>query len=100
MANRKKTDETEIERAVEAEAEKTAEKKTVTVILPRDPNKKGEEADQEFFSVNFKNYLIKTEEPVEVPVEIVEVINNIAQARREARAYAKKVAFREAKPPA
>lgn len=78
---------------------KTTKPKTVTVILPRDPNKTGNDADQEFFSVNFKNYLIKTDEPVEVPPEVAEVINNVAESRRKARQYAKEKAFKEAKMP-
>lgn len=73
--------------------------KTVTVILPRDPNKTGNDADQEFFSVNFKNYLIKIDEPVEVPPEVAEVINNVAESRRKARQYAKEKAFKDSKPP-
>lgn len=78
---------------------KKAEKKTATVILPRDPRKTGNDADQEVFSVNFKNYIIKTDEPVEVPAEVAEVINNVAEARRKARIFAKEKAFKGSKPP-
>ena len=77
--------------------EDTKNRKMVTVILPRDPNKKGPGADEEYFSVNFKGYLIKTDVPVQVPEEVAEVINNVADARRKGRLYAEKIGFKKAK---
>lgn len=72
-------------------------RKMVTRILPRDPNKKGPGADEEYFSVNFKGYIIKTDVPVQVPEEVAELIDNVAEARRKGRLYAEKVGFKEAK---
>lgn len=71
--------------------------KMVTVTLPRDPNKNGPEADTEYFSVNFKSYLIKTDEPVTVPEEVAEVVNNAKKARMEGRKFANKVMVKEPK---
>lgn len=76
--------------------------KTVRVILPSDPlvrdsgGNVGEQ--QEFFSVNGKNILVKCDEPVDVPEEFAEVINNKAKARREAAIFAKQNAFRNSEP--
>ena len=53
-------------------------KKKTTVRLPR---KTGKDAIQfEFFSVNFKNYLVACGQTVEVPDEVAEVIRNNEQA--------------------
>ena len=58
----------------------------VTVLLPR---KHGQNAVQdEFFSVNFKNYIIKRGERVEIPEELAEVIENAAKAEEYAMQYA------------
>ncbi len=60
--------------------------KRVEINLPRN---KGQNAIQdEFFSVNFKNYLIKRGEYVEVPEEIEEVIRNSNKAEECAMRYA------------
>ena len=75
----------------------------VTVILPSDPlcrDSSGNVGEQqEFFSVNGKNILVKCDEPVDVPREFLEVIENKAKARREAAIFVKKNAFRDSEPP-
>ena len=68
-------------------------KKTVTVRLPR---KEGRNAIQtEFFSVNFKNYLVACGRTVEVPEELAEVIRNNEQAEDFAMQYAEEKALKE-----
>ena len=60
-------------------------KRRVTVRLPR---LSGQNANQEeFFSVNGKNYMIKRGETVEVPEEVAEVIRNAEQAEEYAMNY-------------
>lgn len=60
--------------------------KRVEVNLPRN---KGTNANQdEFFSVNGKNYIIKRGEYVEVPKEVEEVIRNGNKAEEYAMRYA------------
>ena len=67
----------------------------VSVRLPRNA---GQNANQdEFFSVNFKNYIIKRGETVEIPEELAEVIRNNEQAEDYAMQYAEEKALREAK---
>lgn len=79
--------------------EATAETKEATakvkVMLPSDPFVHGNGNEQEFFSVNGHNILVKTDEVVEVDPKFAEVINNKAKARRQAKAFAKKMAVRE-----
>lgn len=59
--------------------------KRVTVRLPRLP---GQNANQEeFFSVNGKNYIIKRGEDVEIPEEVAEVIRNAQKAEEYAMKY-------------
>lgn len=66
----------------------------VTVRLPRN---KGQNANQdEFFSVNFKNYIIKRGETVEIPEELAEVIRNAEKAEDYALQYADEKKLREA----
>ena len=80
-----------------AETTKQTEKnaKRVTVRLPRNA---GQNANQdEFFSVNFKNYIIQRGETVEIPEELAELIRNNEQAEDYAMKYADEKAFREAK---
>lgn len=61
------------------------ESKRVTVKLPRLP---GQNANQEeFFSVNGKNYLIKRGEEVEIPEAVAEVIRNAEKAEEYAMSY-------------
>lgn len=65
----------------------------VEVRLPRNA---GQNANQdEFFSVNFKNYIIKRGERVEIPEELAEVIRNNEQAEEYAMRYADEKAFRD-----
>ena len=67
----------------------------VSVRLPRN---KGQNAIQEeFFSVNFKNYIIKRGERVEIPEELAEVIENAAKAEEYAMIYAEERKPREPK---
>ena len=80
-----------------AETTKQATKKAerVEVRLPRNA---GQNANQDaFFSVNFKNYIIRRGETVEIPEELAEVIRNNEQAEEYAMRYADEKAFREAK---
>lgn len=59
--------------------------KKVTVRLPR---LNGQNAIQEeFFSVNGKNYIIKRGETVEIPEEVAEVIRNGEKAEEYAMNY-------------
>lgn len=63
----------------------TTKQNRVTVRLPRNP---GQDARQEeFFSVNGKNYLIKRGETVEIPEEVAEVIRNAELAEEFALQY-------------
>lgn len=65
----------------------------VSVRLPRN---KGQNAIQEeFFSVNFKNYIIKRGETVEIPEELAEVIRNAEKAEDYALKYAEDNALRQ-----
>lgn len=60
----------------------TATEKVVKVKLPRN---KGQNANQdEFFSVNFKNYMIKRGEIVEIPEKLAKVIEDNEQAEEYA----------------
>ena len=62
-----------------------AKEKRVTVRLPR---LNGQNAIQEeFFSVNGKNYRIKRGETVEIPEEVAEVIRNSEKAEEYAMNY-------------
>lgn len=63
----------------------TTKGKKVIVTLPR---LHGQNAIQEeFFSVNGKNYLIKRGEETEIPVEVAEVIKNANKAEEYAMDY-------------
>lgn len=67
----------------------------VKVRLPRN---EGQNANQdEFFSVNFKNYIIKRGVEVEIPEEVAEVIRNAEKATEYAMQYADEKAFKDAK---
>lgn len=80
-----------------AETTKQATKKAERVVV-RLPRNAGQNANQdEFFSVNFKNYIIQRGENVEIPEELAEVIRNNEQAEEYAMRYADEKAFREAK---
>lgn len=68
--------------------------KKITVRLPR---LSGQNAIQEeFFSVNGKNYIIKRGETVEVPEEVAEVIENAEKAEEYALQYVDKLVQMEA----
>ena len=69
--------------------------KRVSVKLPRN---NGQNANQdEFFSVNFKNYIIKRGERVEIPEALAEVIENNEKADDFAMQYIEETGFKEAK---
>ena len=71
-----------------------ASAKQVEVRLPMN---KGQNANQdEFFSVNFKNYIIKRGETVVIPEELAEVIRNGEHAEEFAMKYADEKKLREA----
>ena len=72
---------------------KAKKPETVSVKLPR--NKGKDAVQEEFFSVNFKNYLIKRGVYVEVPIEVYEVIENAEKAEDYAVEYAEAKAVRE-----
>lgn len=60
-----------------AEAKTKQETKKAQRVVVRLPRNKGKNAVQEeFFSVNGKNYIIKRGVDVEIPVEVAEVIRN------------------------
>lgn len=67
-------------------ADNATREKRVTVRLPK---LKGSNAIQEeFFSVNGKNYIIKRGETVEIPDDVAEVIRNAEKAEEYAMEYA------------
>lgn len=69
------------------------EPKRVLVKLPR---LKGNNANQdEFFSVNFKNYIIRRGEYVEIPQELYEVIKNGEKAEDAAFKFVEEHAIRQ-----
>lgn len=68
-------------------------KRKVTVRLPRN---QGQNARQEeYFSVNGRNYLIKRGETVEIAEEVAEVIRNGEQAEEYAMQYVEELAKAE-----
>ena len=70
---------------IKKDADNATKRKRVTVRLPRLP---GQNANQEeFFSVNGKNYIIKRGETVEIPEEVAEVIRNGEKAEEYAMNY-------------
>lgn len=93
MATTKKneTAETTVENTTETTVENT---ERVRVKLPR---LSGHNANQdEFFSVNFKNYIIKRGEYVDIPKELEEVIRNGEKAEDAAFEFAEAHKVREA----
>ena len=79
-----------------AEVKQNKEKsKTATVRLPK--INKPNAPQEEFLSLNFKNYIIKRGEKVEVPAELAEVIENAQLAEDYAIDYAESVKVREPK---
>ena len=99
MATKKSVDETTANEAV-ATAETTAETTAVTTartVKVRLPRKEGHNASQqEFYSLNFKNYIIKRGVEVEVPEELAEVILNGEKAEEAAIQYAEDHKLKEA----
>ncbi len=77
-------------------AEETTDEAALKTAYVRLPLLKGNNARQEeFFSVNFKNYIIKRGEKVEVPLELAEAIENGQIAEDAAVEYAQAKAVRE-----
>ena len=77
-----------------AETTKNTNKKVQVKI----PLNRGQNANQdEFFSVNFKNYIIKRGEYVEIPPALAEVIENAEKADEYAMKYAQEKVLREPK---
>lgn len=60
-------------------------KRRVEVRLPR--NKGRDAIQEEFFSVNGRNYIVKRGETVEIPEEVAEVIRNGEKAEEYALHY-------------
>ncbi len=88
MATTKKVEETT------QKVQETTPNETIKVRLPR---LNGVNANQdEFFSVNFKNYIIKRGEYVEIPKELYEVIVNGEKAEEAAFKFAEEQAVKEA----
>lgn len=70
-----------------------SESKRVLVTLPL--NKGRNAIQEEFFSVNGVNYIIKRGEEVEIPVEVAEVIKNSEREEIYAMRYADKLVQNE-----
>lgn len=66
-------------------ADNATKSKRVTVRLPKAPGQNA--IQEEFFSVNGKNYIIKRGETVEIPEEVAEVIRNGEKAEEYAMSY-------------
>lgn len=74
-------------------ADKIKKSTKVTRIIPLsdDPNA----PTDEYYAVNFKGYRIQKGIPVEVPIELAEVMDNAQRSMREAYAYAQANKLRE-----
>lgn len=70
-------------------ADNASKEKRVTVRLPR--NQGVNAVQEEFYSHNFKNYVIKRGETVEIPEEVAENIRNAEQAEEYAMEYAERL---------
>jgi hypothetical protein len=67
---------------------KTTTKKVTKTVTKRLPRLKGHNARQEeFFSVNFKNYIIQRGKPVEVPECIAKLIEDNEKTEEQALNY-------------
>lgn len=91
-ATAKETVETKVESTQDIMADTTGgnadnatKNKRVTVQLPKLPGQNA--IQEEFFSVNGRNYLIKRGTRVEVPEEVAEVIRNSEKAEEYAMNY-------------
>lgn len=77
-----------------AESKKAAETtKKVTVRLRRDPDPR--HPQEEFYSYNFKNYIIKRGEEVEIPEGLAKGIENSEKAEEFAFLYAESKKLKE-----
>lgn len=76
-------------------AETVPETEFEEVMLPIIPDPKAPQV--EFYSFNFKNYLIQRGVKVRVPKELKAIIDEQERARTEAFAYIMKKALREPK---
>lgn len=76
-----------------ADKKKKSERQEIKLRRIPHPNA----SQEEFYSVNFKNYLVKRGETVSLPSEVVEVIRNSEAAEDEAIAYVESKALREPK---
>lgn len=74
--------------------EKTVETRVKT--LKRDPNPRAPQA--EFYSHNFKNYMIKRGVPVEVPEGIAQIIDDQEEAEAEAARFADELREKNERP--
>ena len=72
-------------------ADNATKGKRVFATLPRLPGQNA--VQEEFFSVNGKNYLIKRGTEIEVPEEVAEVIRNSAKAEEYAMNYVDSLDF-------
>ena len=70
---------------IKTDADNATKSKKIAVTLPRLPGQNARQ--EEFFSVNGKNYIIKRGEEVEVPEEVAEVIRNANKAEEYAMNY-------------
>lgn len=59
--------------------------KRVTVRLPRNPGQNARQ--EEFYSHNFRNYIVVRGETVEIPEEVADAIRNAEQAEEYALQY-------------
>lgn len=81
---------TNVDEAVETIAEEITEEveETPKTVPHRLPRKLGQNAvQQEFFSVNFKNYLIETGKEVQIPIEVYNLIKDNERAVGDAQDY-------------
>lgn len=77
----------------------TEKNKRVSTMLMSDPHIHGTEAEQQFFAVNGKTYIVQTDTPVELPAPLAEVVKNKNTALTEAKKRARAKAFKDSKPP-
>lgn len=79
-----------------AEAKKTLNgEKMVQIKLPRDPDPR--HPQEEFYSLNFHNYIIKRGEYVEVPESLAALIRESEDAEDAAVRYADEKSVKEPK---
>ena len=80
-----------------SETAETAVENTTEKVRVKLPRLSGHNANQdEFFSVNFKNYIIKRGEYVDIPKELEEVIRNGEKAEDAAFEFAEAHKVKEA----